>query len=69
MSIISVTVTVTSTFLRLLKGVKLWAEKRGANRVLVHVTGGDNRRALEFRKAEKLLKKVSAQSIGGAFVL
>ena len=58
-----------TTFLRLFKGVKLWAEGRGAKRVMVHVTSGDNRGALGFRKAEKLLEKVSAQSIGGAFVL
>ena len=58
-----------TTFLRLFKGVKLWAEGRGAKRVMVHVTSGDNRGALGFRKAEKLLEKVRAQSIGGAFVL
>ena len=38
-------------------------------RVMVHVTSGDNRGALGFRKAEKLLEKISAQPIGGAFLL
>ena len=58
-----------TSLLRLFKGVKLWAEGRGAKRVMVQVTSGDNHDALGFRKAEKLLEKIGAQSIGGAFLV
>lgn len=58
-----------STFLRLLKGIKDWSKNRGAEHVLVHVTTGVVEDGANAETTGRLLRKIGAQTIGGAYLI
>ena len=51
------------TFLRLLRGLRIWAETRNAKRILVHVTTGR-----DLKATDKLLRAAGMQGVGGGYV-
>jgi hypothetical protein len=50
-------------FLRLVAGIRAWAKTRGASRLLIHVTTGE-----ELAATDRLLKAAGMNLIGGAYV-
>jgi hypothetical protein len=51
-------------FMRLVAGVRIWAQKSGAADVLVHVTTGTDSAA-----AGRLLRAIGGNALGGSFLL
>jgi len=52
------------TFLRLVKGIRIWSETRGAKHVLIHVTTGR-----DLAATDKLLRAAGAKCVGGGHVV
>ena len=50
-------------FLRLVSSIRAWAKTRGASRLLIHVTTGQ-----ELAATDRLLKAAGMNLIGGAYV-